>query len=75
MNQNNEYPPVTLEMVKKLREVYDNDNFIIAVYADVHDREADQQKIIDFINAGDDVDHETVSVLAMDLADLRDGKK
>ena len=53
---------------KRLKKIYDNDNFIIEVltYAD---NPEDQITIIDFIDAGEDVDDETVSVLAMNLAD------
>lgn len=56
---------------KRLKKIYDNDNFIIEVltYAD---NPEDQKTIIDFIDAGEDVDDETVSVLAMNLADARE---
>lgn len=59
-------------MVEKLRQVYDNNNFITAVYAEVYDNEDDQNKIIDFINNGEEVTEETVVVLAMELADARE---
>lgn len=56
---------------KRLKKIYDNNNFIIEVltYAD---NPEDQKTIIDFIDAGEDVDDETVSVLAMNLADARE---
>lgn len=56
---------------KKLKKIYDNDNFIIEVLSNA-DNPEDQKTIIDFIDAGEDVDDETVSVLAMDLADARE---
>lgn len=61
---------IGLELAKKLKTVYDNDNFILGVltYAD---NEEDQKKIIEFIDKGQDVDDETVMVLAMDLSDAR----
>lgn len=68
--QNNE---LAVKLGKKLKEIYDNDAFIIEVMSNVTHPE-DQQKVLDFIEAGDDVDDETVSVLAMDLADERELK-
>lgn len=56
---------------KRLKRIYDNDNFIIEVLSNA-DNPEDQKTIIDFIDAGEDVDDETVSVLAMDLADARE---
>lgn len=56
---------------KRLKKIYDNDNFIIEVLTYV-DNPEDQKTIIDFIDAGEDVDDETVSVLAMNLADARE---
>lgn len=55
---------------KKLKSIYDNKEFIIEVLSNA-DNPEDQQTIIDFIDAGEDVDDETISVLAMDLADAR----
>lgn len=59
---------------KRLKKIYDNNNFIIEVltYAD---NPEDQKTIIDFIDAGEDVDDETVSVLVMNLADAREKAK
>lgn len=55
---------------KKQKSIYDNKEFIIEVLSYADNPEA-QQTIIDFIDAGEDVDDETISVLAMDLADAR----
>lgn len=66
------YTDLQIKLVKKLREVYDNDNFIIGVLSDVWYSPEDQQTVIDFIDAGVDVDDETVCVLAMDLGDARE---
>jgi hypothetical protein len=61
---------LAINLGKKLKEIYDNDNFIIAVLS-YADNPEEQRTIIDFIDAGEDVDDETISVLAMDLADAR----
>lgn len=66
--ENNE---LTIKLGKKLKEVYDNDDFILAVLAEATNPE-DQQTILDFIETGEDVTDETISVLAMDLADARE---
>lgn len=60
-------------LIKKLRMIYDNDNFILGVLCDVWYSEEDQQAVIDFIDAGEDVDEETVTVLALNLRDIREG--
>ena len=62
---------LAIKLGRKLKEIYDNDDFILAVltYAD---NDEDRQTVLDFIEAGDDVDDETVSVLAMDLSDARE---
>lgn len=56
-------------LIKKLREISDDPDFIngILVYVD---NDADRKKILDFIEAGDDVDVETVTILALDLNDM-----
>lgn len=69
------YTELQIRLVKKLRQVYDNDNFVLSVLCDVWESPEDQQTVIDFINAGADVDDETVSVLAMDLGDEREGQQ
>lgn len=68
MMENNE---LTIKLGKKLKEVYDNDDFILAVLAEATNPE-DQKTILDFIETGEDVTDETISVLAMDLADARE---
>jgi hypothetical protein len=57
---------VTEELIQRLRKIYDDRDFILGIltYAD---NDTDRQKIIDFIDAGIDVDDETVSVLAIEL--------
>lgn len=66
--ENNE---LAIKLGKKIKEIYDNEAFIIEVltYANNPD---DQQTILDFIETGEDVTDETISVLAMDLADARE---
>lgn len=62
---------LAIKLGKKLKTIYDNNSFIMAIltYAD---NPEDQQTILDFIEAGDDVTDETISVLAMDLSDARE---
>lgn len=66
------YTDLQIKLVNKLRTVYDNDNFILGVLCDVWESPEDQQTVINFIDAGDDVDMETVCVLAMNLGDARE---
>lgn len=65
--ENNE---LAIKLGKKLKEIYDNEAFIIEVLA-YADNPEDQQTILNFIETGEDVTDETISVLAMDLADAR----
>lgn len=67
-----EYSKLVIKLGKKLKEIYDKDDFIIGVLSYVIDDDGDCQKIIDFIDAGVDVDDETITVLAMDLCDARE---
>lgn len=62
---------VTSALVERVRKIYDNEEFIIGIISSAYD-ERDRQKLIDFIDAGDDVSLETVAVLAMNLGDARD---
>lgn len=68
--KNNIISVTTNKLLEKLREIYDDDEFVMGVltYAD---NEEDQQTIIQFIEKGEDVDDETVTVLAMELSDMR----
>ncbi len=62
---------LAVKLGKKLKEIYNNNDFVstILTYAD---NEEMQQAILDFIEAGEDVSEETISVLAMDLADKQE---
>lgn len=59
---------LAVELGKKLKAVYDNDNFITAVLS-YADNEADQKSVIEFIDKGEDVTDEIVLIFAMGLAD------
>lgn len=61
---------LALTLVNKLKEIYDNDSFILEVFT-YADNPEDQQTILDFIEAGENVTDETISVLAMYLDDAR----
>ena len=60
-----------VELGKKLKSVYDNDNFITAVLS-YADNEVDQRSVIEFIDNGEDVTDENVLIFAMELADAHD---
>ena len=62
---------LAVELGKKLKSVYDNDNFITAVLS-YADNEVDQRSVIEFIDNGEDVTDENVLIFAMDLADAHD---
>lgn len=63
--------PITLELLDELKKIKKDQNFIMHVFSCATAIE-DQEEILDFIKHGDDVDYETVSVLAMHLADERE---
>lgn len=71
--ENNESYTIACELVKRLRVLFDDREFFLAIlsYADT---DSDRQAIIDFIDAGDDVDVETVTVMALDLNDLKNNR-
>lgn len=64
---------IAIEFVRKLQDIWDDEEFIIGMltYAD---NDEDRKTIIEFIDAGIDVDVETVTVLALDLDDKRNGR-
>lgn len=59
-----------LEFVQKLEGIWDDREFIIGMLT-IAEHDEDKRKIIEFIDAGIDVDAETVTVLALDLDDKR----
>ena len=64
---------IEIEFASKLAEIWDDREFIIGMLS-IIERNDDMRRIIDFIDAGVDVDVETVSVLALDLADERNAR-
>lgn len=62
---------LAVELGKKLKSVYDNDNFITAVLSYAYN-EVDQRSVIEFIDNGEDVTDENVLIFAMELADAHD---
>ena len=63
-----------VEFVSKLIDIWDDREFIISMLS-IAEHDDDKRTIIEFIDAGIDVDVETVSVLALDLADERDARQ
>ena len=64
---------IEIEFASKLAEIWDDREFIIGMLSIVEHND-DMSRIIDFIDAGVDVDVETVIVLALDLADERNAR-
>ena len=62
-----------VEFVSKLIAIFDDKEFIASMIA-IAEYDDDKRKIIEFIDAGIDVDVETVAVLALDLADERNAR-
>lgn len=62
-----------VEFVSKLIAIFDDKEFITSMIA-IAEHDDDKRKIIEFIDAGIDVDVETVAVLALDLADERNAR-
>lgn len=63
---------ITSEFIRLIRTIWDDDEFVLGMLT-FADNDDDRQTIIDFINAGEDVDIETVSVLALELDRRRYG--
>ncbi len=56
-----------IELVQMLQEINPEDDFVIAIMSYARSQE-DRKAVSDFIKAGDDVDEETVTVLAIQLS-------
>ena len=63
-----------VEFVDKLIAILYYREFIISMLS-IAEHDDDKRTIIEFIDAGIDVDVDTVSVLALDLADERDARQ
>lgn len=61
---------ITNKLIRKLRALFDDDEFVsgILIYAS---HVEDRKTILEFIEHGEDVSVETVTVLALDLDDAR----
>ena len=62
---------LAVELGKKLKSVYNNDDFITAVLS-YADNEADQRSVIEVMDKGEDGTEENVLIFAMELADAHD---
>lgn len=65
---------ITNALTKKLREIWDHDDFVEGVLA-FADNDEDRQAVLDFIEAGDDVTTDTISLCALDLNIKRYGEQ
>lgn len=64
----NKVSKTTINLVEKLRNIFDDHEFVLGILAFV-DTESDRKTLLDFINTGKDVDIETVTILALELND------
>ena len=62
---------ITTALMEKLRDLFDDEEFIMGVLVYV-DNVDDRMKLLEFIDAGDDVSVETVTVRALELNDIRE---
>ncbi len=64
------YEEIAQELCTELIKIYNNDKHaVLATLSCVIDYEEDVKELLQFIKEGDEVDEETVSVLALDIAD------
>lgn len=64
-------PVIEKEFKQRLKTVCSDEEFIMGMLVYAYDDE-DRQFLINYIDAGDDVNLETVTVIASNLCDLRD---
>ena len=62
-----------MELVRLLKEINPNKDFILAVMSDAISQ-TERRRVLDFIKAGNDVDRETIAVLAILIAQEREKK-
>lgn len=65
---------ITNALMKRLREIWDFDDFVDGVLA-FADNDEDRQAVLDFINAGEDVTTDTINLCALDLNIKRYGEQ
>lgn len=65
---------ITNTLIKKLREIWDHDDFVEGVLA-FADNDEDRQAVLDFIAAGEDVTTDTINLCALDLNIKRYGEQ
>lgn len=62
---------VEKELVKKLRDIWNDKEFVIGVLSHLKD-DQERSELIEFIGSNDDVTSEAVTLLAMDISQARD---
>ena len=65
------YEDLAQELCTKLLQICHSKSMVLGILSCVVDHEEDIRELLDFINNGEDVDEETVSVAALDIADRR----
>lgn len=62
---------VEKELVKKLRDIWNDKEFVIGVLSHLKDDE-ERGELIEFIDSNDNVTSEVVTLLALDISQARD---
>lgn len=62
---------VEKKLVKKLRDIWNDKEFVIGVLSHLKDDE-ERGELIEFIDSNDDVTSETVTLLALDISQASD---
>nr|DAN07531.1 MAG TPA: hypothetical protein [Caudoviricetes sp.] len=62
---------VEKELVKKLRDIWNDKEFVIGVLSHLKDDE-ERGELIEFIGSNDDVTSEAVTLFALDISQARD---
>ncbi len=62
---------VEKELVKKLRDIWNDKEFVIGVLSHLKD-DKERGELIEFIDSNDDVTSEAVTLLALDISQARD---
>ena len=63
----------TQNLISELRNIFDDDEFVRGILT-FADNEEDRTTLLKFIQAGDDVDIETVCVMAVELSNARENQ-
>lgn len=66
--------PTGIKLFAKLKEIWDHDDFVFGVLSFAH-HDDDRQAVLDFIEKGEEVTTDTISLCALDLSIKRYGEQ